>query len=369
MNVALVYDRVNKWGGAERVLLALHELFPDAPLFTTVYDKEHAPWASVFDVRTSFLQHIPFAKNNHELFPFLSSIAFEQFDFDGFDMVISVTSAEAKGIITKPGTLHICYCLTPTRYLWSHYWDYFRPGLFQRITLPIVSSMREWDIVASSRPDHYVTISSTVKERVKKYYKLDSAVIYPPVTIGSVELSRPTYQIPYTKYFLIVSRLVGYKKIDIAVKAFNELNLPLVIVGSGREEGKLRRMAYTNISFVKDLTDEELSCYYQKSRAFVMVQEEDFGISAVEAQMHGIPVIAYKKGGAIDTVISGKTGIFFEEQTKSSLKNAIIKFQTLEFKKEECWKQAEKFSKEKFQKEISEYIRIKCRSIKKILNS
>lgn len=353
MRVALVYDRVNKWGGAERVLLALHELFPDAPLFTTVYDKKNAPWASVFNVKTSFLQSIPFAKTNHELFPFLSAIAFEQFNFDTFDVVISVTSAEAKGIITKPGTTHICYCLTPTRYLWSHYADYFRPSLFKAITAPLVSLMREWDLVASTRPDRYIAISSAVAQRIKKYYRREAEVIYPPVEVSSMSSK---YQLLNTKYFLIVSRLVAYKKIDVAVQAFNELQLPLIIIGTGKEERRLKQMARGNITFISGLTDEELSCYYKKSEAFIMPQEEDFGLSAVEAQSFGIPVIAYKRGGALDTVVPGKTGVFFQRQTTESLKDAIIEFRKKRFSPKDCKEHAEKFGKERFKRELLVYI-------------
>src|ERR1035437_3756793 len=179
MKVALVYDRVNKWGGAERVLLALHKIFPEAPLFTSVYNAESAAWAKVFDVRTSFLQNFPKAKTAHELYAVLMPLAFESFNFDNFDLVISVTSEAAKGIITKPSTLHICYCLTPTRYLWSGYNDYFKSSIFKLISKPLVSYLRFWDKIAAKRPDEYIAISIEVKNRIKKYYKRDSEVVYP----------------------------------------------------------------------------------------------------------------------------------------------------------------------------------------------
>ena len=353
MKTALVYDRINKWGGAERVLLTLHELFPDAPLFTTVYDKEHAKWASVFDVKTSFLQQVPLAKSNHEFFPWVATIAFEQFTFDEFDLVISVTSAEAKGIITKPGTTHICYCLTPTRYLWSHYDEYFKSSPFRVLTKPVVSHLKKWDKVASSRPDHYIAISTAVQERIQKYYARDAHIIFPPV-----EIKKPKADcaLPIKDYFLIVSRLVPYKKIDLAIDVFNKSGYPLVIVGQGRDEERLKNMAAKNIFFVKDLTDEMLSCYYKNSLGFLMLQEEDFGLSAVEAQLHGVPVIAYKKGGAIDSIVDGKTGILFNNQTTESVKNAIIEFGRKKFKKEDIIKNAERFNKQRFKKELLSFI-------------
>lgn len=398
MKTAIVYDRVNKWGGAERVLLTLHELFPDAPLYTTVYDKENASWASVFDhptgagIKTSFLQHIPFAKSNHELYPWASAIAFEQFSFDQFDLVISVTSAEAKGIITKPGTTHICYCLTPTRYLWSHHDQYFSSGVFRTITAPLVNHMKRWDKVASSRPDHYIAISTAVAERIKKYYGRGSEVVYPPVDlkldirsskvdkevrlidslkknqniqlqISDIKSLTSNFQ-PLSPYFLIVSRLVPYKKIDLAIEVFNELGLPLVIVGKGRDENRLKNMAADNISFAHDLTDETLSCYYENSCGFVMLQEEDFGLSAVEAQLHGVPVIAYEKGGARDTVVNGTTGILFSKQAKEAVKNAIIEFTAIKFNKEDCIKNAQRFSKERFKKKFMEHITHSMKQVK-----
>lgn len=199
MKVAIVYDRVNKWGGAERVLLALNEIFPNAPLYTAVYSPKNAPWAKVFPkVIPSFLQKIPLASDRHEHFPYLMPLAFETFDFSEYDLVISVTSEAAKGVITKPGTLHVCYCLTPIRYLWSHYDFYFknppdsfkRYPLFRLISKPHVWYMRKWDLIASQRPDVYVAISTTVKKRIKKYYDRDSQIIYPPTDIKKFKTSK-----------------------------------------------------------------------------------------------------------------------------------------------------------------------------------
>src|SRR3989338_4440016 len=189
MKVALVYDRVNKWGGAERVLLALHKIFPDAPLYTSVYDNDKAPWAKVFKIKTSFLQNFPFASQNHEFYAPLMPLVFESFSFDEYDLVISVTSEAAKGILTKPQTKHICYCLTPTRYLWSGYEDYFKNPILRFISKQVVFYLRFWDKIASQRPDVLIAISKEVQKRIKKYYDRDSSIIYPPLMLNASNLT------------------------------------------------------------------------------------------------------------------------------------------------------------------------------------
>jgi len=352
MKAALVYDRVNKWGGAERVLLALHELFPDAPLYTSVYDEKNASWAKVFpEVKTSFLQKFPFAKSNHEFLAALMPLAFESFDFSDFDLVISVTSEAAKGIRTKPGTTHICYLLTPTRYLWSHSNEYFKNGIFKSVAKPVVNYLKKWDRIAGQRPDTIIGISTEVKSRIKKYYNRDSMIIFPPAQlpmnrfIGSQRREK--------KGYLLVSRLdFGYKKVELVIEAFNKLKKPLIIVGTGREEKRLKKMAKKNIEFAGKVTEEELLRYYSGATALIMPQEEDFGIVSVEAQMVGVPVIAFKKGGALDTVIPGKTGIFFEEQKPESLIDAVKKFEKSRFVVDNLYTNAAKFSKEAFKEKI-----------------
>lgn len=353
MKVALVYDRVNKWGGAERVLLALHEIWPEAPLFTAVYDSGRAQWADVFAVKSSFMQYIPFAKTHHEWFPWLTPMAFESFSFDAFDVVISVTSAEAKYIITKPHTLHICYCLTPTRYLWSGYDVYAKSS---RVLVALTPTLRRWDIIGSKRPDHYIAISHRVKDRIEQYYgRHVEAVIYPPVDINKYTVHSAQYTVGHLPkdYFLVVSRLVRYKRIDLIVQAFNELKLPLVIIGSGHEEHLLRRLAFDTISFVSShLTDEGLGSYYGSCRAFVSAADEDFGVAAVEAQAAGKPVIAYAQSGTAQIVRDGKTGILFWEQSKESIIEAIKKLQTITIRAEDCRKNARRFAKERFVQEM-----------------
>ena len=341
MKVALVYDRLNKWGGAERVLLALHKIFPDAPLYTSVYSAEKAPWAKVFDVRTSFLQKFPFSVH-HEIYAPLMPLAFESFNFDKYDLVISVTSEAAKGIVTKPETAHVSYVLTPTRYLWSGYREYFRNDWFRYLSYPIVLYLRFWDKIAAARPDSLIVISKEVQGRVKRYYKRDSKVIYPPVTIGSKYKVLSIKQ--NTGYYLIVSRLVPYKRVDIAIRAFNKLGLPLKIVGIGSEEGRLKEMAKGNIEFLGHLTEQELLGYYQGCRCLVFCGKEDFGLTILEANSFGKPVIAYKAGGALETVVEGKTGIFFDKINPESLAQAVKKFGKMSFNSKTCIEKSEEFS-------------------------
>lgn len=345
MKVALVYDRVNKWGGAERVLLALHELFPDAPLFTAVYNSITANWASVFKVHTSFLQYFPKATSAHELYGWLMPLAFESFNFDEFDVVISVTSEAAKGVITKPGTVHICYCLTPTRYLWSGYKEYFSNLFFRFVTKPIVWYLRRWDIIAATRPDVMIGISKEVQNRVRKYYNRDVALIYPPVSLvtGSKQETNEA-----KGYFLVVSRLVQYKRIDIAIEACNRLKLQLRIIGNGSQKSKLQSLAGPTITFLGNLTDEELVEYYKNCRAMLFPGIEDFGLTIIEAQNFGKPVIAHKAGGAMETIIEGKTGTFFSPQTVNALIEVLKGFDEKKFNVQHMQKHAAYFGQKRF---------------------
>jgi len=335
MKVAIVYDRVNKFGGAERVLLTFHEMFPDAPLYTSVYSKENASWANVFpEIKTSFLQKIPFAKNHHEFLAPLMPFAFSSFNFDEYDLVISVTSEFAKNINVKNGK-HICYCLTPTRYLWSGYEEYFN-FQFSIFIKPLINFLRRVDKKAAKKPDVMIAISTEVQKRIKKYYGRESEIIFPPVALDAQHLRAGPPVKNLNGYYLVVSRLVKYKKVDLAIEVFNELGLPLVIVGS-------------NIHFTGFVSEKSLARYYSNAKALIFPQEEDFGIVAVEAQSYGLPVIAYKAGGVTD-IISKDTGVFFDKQNKKNLIEAIEKFQNMRFSKELIKRNAGKFSKEKFKK-------------------
>jgi len=358
MKVALVYDRVNKFGGAERVLLALHKIWPDVPLYTAVYDSKGAWWADNFKVVSSFIQNFPGVKRHHEVYPWLMPFAFESFNFEDFDLVISVTSAEAKGIITGPNTLHLCYCLTPTRYLWTNYNYYLNHpqyGLLNpiaKLTMkPILARLKKWDQIACHKPDDYIAISKTVAQRIKKYYHCDSEVIYPPVDMEKFYSKGPALHVKAgpLRYFLVVSRLVPYKRIDIVIDAFNKLGLPLKIIGDGVERDFLKRKARANIQFLtKQLTDGELLSYYENCSAFVYSSEEDFGIAVLEAQACGKPVIGYKMGGVAETVIDGETGILFYPQTVKALIKAVKSFKAGNFEAEACRKNAQRFSQKNF---------------------
>jgi len=373
MKVAFVYDRVNKWGGAERVLLGLHELFPDAPLYTAVYHPQMAPWAKEFKVIPSFLNKFPLAKSRHEAYPHLMPLAFESFDFSGYDVVLSITSEAAKGIITKPETLHLCYCLTPTRYLWSGYQEYFQNKAFRFLTKPIVLYLRSWDKIAAQRPDVYLTISENVKKRINKYYSRNSEVIYPPVDLKKFQIlpqsgiplrgtnskfqTNSKFKIQNSKFFLVVSRLdFGYKKVDLAIEAFNQLGLPLKIIGTGTQMRNLKRKAKKNIEFLGQLTDKELLGYYGRCQAVIFPQEEDFGLVPLEAQACGKPVIAYRGGGALETVREGPTGVFFSPQTAEALVKTVANFRPEKFDPDDCRRNTKRFSQERFKKKIKRLI-------------
>ena len=337
MKLAFVYDRINKLGGAEKILLALHQAYSQAPFYTAVYNPGSAPWAKALKIKASFLNHFPLAKTHHELYPWLASMAFESFNFDKFDVVVSVTSAEAKAIITQPRTLHLCYCLTPTRYLWSHRQKYTQDPQLGKFFRPWLTYLQQVDLINARRPDVYAAISKTVQQRIKKYYHQDSTVIYPPV-----DTTKFSYQ-PAQDYFLLVARLVPYKNIDIAIKAFNRLQKKLVIVGSGREESRLKQLAGSTIKFKGQVTDQELTELYQHCQALIMPQEEDFGLVSLEAQASGKPVIALQSGGAVETIINHQTGIFFPEATVDSLVSSVKQFNSRSWNQAFIQAQAQKF--------------------------
>lgn len=352
MKVALVYDRINKWGGAERLLLLLHEMFPDAPIFTSVYDPIAAPWAKDLEIRTSFLENIPYARRHHEFFALLMPLAFESFNFDEFDLVISLTSEAAKGIITSPHTKHMCICLTPTRYLWSEYDLYFANEPLRTLTLPLVWYLRKWDMVAASRPDLYVSISETVSERIQKYYGKKSSVIYPPLLL---EDNKSEKGVILEDYFLVVSRLSRFtpqKRVELAIRAANKLKLPLVVVGDG-DLAYYKNIAGKTVSIVGKVTDYELVNYYKNCKALIFPGVEDFGLVMVEAQSFGRPVIAYRQGGALEIIQEGKTGDFFDKPTVSSLVNTLKLFDKRIYNSKDCVINATRFKKDTFIKQIN----------------
>lgn len=356
MKVAIVYDRINKWGGAERLILALKKIFKDAPVFTSVYWKDKAIWAKDLDIRASFLQNVPFAVSNHEFFAPLMPIVFESFSFDEFDTVISITSEAAKGIISKPGTLHICICLTPTRYLWSGYNEYFANKLFAFFTKPLIAYLRAWDRIAAGRPDYFVAISKNVEKRIKKYYRRNSTVIYPPTEIEKFKQSdfvrKDTISHPY---FLVVSRLVSYKRVDLAIEACSKLSLNLKIIGMGRQYRALKKIAGKTIEFLKEVSDEDLIRYYKKAKALIFPGIEDFGLVMVEAMACGIPVIASRGGGADEIIVEGKTGEFFASGNLKSLIDTLKRFDSNKYNSNDCIKNSLRFSSDKFEENFKNF--------------
>lgn len=346
MKTAIVYDRVNKFGGAERVLLELHKIFPKAPLYTLVYDQNKAPWAKVFDVRPTSINSVPFLRSHHEILAPIAPMLFETLNLSEFDLIISVTSTDAKAVITKPGTLHVCYCLTPTRYFWSGEKNYSSDIKMTILPKKIREYFRTVDLVTSSRPDVYIAISNEVKMRISKYYGRESDVVYPSID-DKFYTSKPVDGSDRDHY-LVVSRLVPYKKVDLVIRAFNKLKSPLYIIGSGNEMEKLKRLAGKNIKFLGQIDDETLIHHYQHAKALIFPQEEDFGLVPIEAQASGTPVIAYGKGGALETIKDKKTGLFFYSQTAEGISEAVLKFERLKIDYEDCIHQAKLFSSKLF---------------------
>lgn len=356
MRIAFVHEYLNQFGGAERMLQVLCALYPRAPIYTLLYDRDST--GGVFDgkvIKTSFLQNLPFTKKHHTVFPLLMPLAIEQFDFSDYDLVISISASFAKGIITKPGTKHICYCLTPPRFLWDNSQRFVEefgyPRLVKKIIPPFITYLRIWDKEASLRVDEFWSISNFIQSRVKKYYSKDSNVIYPPVNVSKFHVSNEVGD-----YFFMAGRLVSYKRFDLAVKAFNKNGLPLKIVGTGSEFDKLKKIAGKNIEFLGLVSDEKLAELYSNARACIFPQEEDFGIVPLESMASGRPVIAFRAGGATETIVENKTGVFFDKQTPESLQIAIEKFISMDFKPEDCREQAEKFDIEIFKNNIAKSI-------------
>jgi glycosyltransferase involved in cell wall biosynthesis len=360
MKVALVHDYLNQMGGAERVVMAFHDLFPDAPIYTSIYDPQRVdPAFQKMDIRTSFMQKLPLVKKHHQPFLPLYPFAMENLDLRGYDLVLSSSSAFGKGVLTRPETLHICYCHTPMRWCWNYdeYVEREHLGRASRTLLPfLITGLRVWDQTSAMRVDEFIANSPVVADRIQKYYRRDALVIPPPVE-ASRFIFDPTSQ--PEDYFLILSRLVPYKRIDLAIEACNALQLPLVIIGKGRDLERLQRMAGPTIRFLGGLSDQEVLHYLAHCRAFLFPGEEDFGITPLEAQASGRPVIAYGAGGALASVIDGITGVFFQEQTPASLCEALASFDTHHFDPEAIHNHALEFDTPRFQRRILQFIETK----------
>ncbi|MDI3339327.1 MAG: glycosyltransferase [Sphaerobacter sp.] len=355
--VALVHDYLNQYGGAERVLEALHDLYPDAPVFTSIYAPDLMPQAyRSWDIRPSFMQRLPAVHQRHQVYLPLYPLAFQRLRLDGFDLILSSSSAWAKGVPTPPGALHICYCHSPMRFAWDfrRYAERERLGSgLRRLLPPLLAALRRWDVATSRRVDHFIANSTAVARRIADFWGREATVIFPPVDTDGAQPVAPSQ---VGDYFLLVSRLVPYKRIDIAIEAFNALRLPLKIVGEGRARPDLERIAGPTIEFLGALSDEEKYRLYARCRAAVFPAEDDFGIAQVEVQASGRPAIALAAGGALDTVIDGVTGVLFAPQTPAALIDAVRRFEQVSFSPEQIVAHAARFSRARFQREIADFV-------------
>ena len=360
MKLAIVCSWLNQYGGAERVLEVVHDMYPDAPVYTSIYRPETLPEAyRSWDIRTSFLNRIPLVRRKHQFLLPLYPLAFESLDLRGYDVVLSLTSGFSHGVLTPANTPHVCYCLTPARFLWSYHAYIEREGvgrLTQAALQPYLKSLRQWDRLAADRVDRFVAISRTVQRRIYKVYRRESEIVYPPVLLQEAQegVSPPEPE----DYYLVVSRLIPYKRIDLAVEAFNRLGLPLRIIGEGRDGPMLRAMAKDNIRFDGYVAgDQVVRREMARCKAFIFPGEEDFGLTPLEAMSSGRPVIAYAGGGALDTVIEGRTGVFFHEPTVESLMEAVERCEATRFEPSTLIEHARQFGVPRFQVELDRTLR------------
>lgn len=361
MKTAIVHDWLVIYAGAEKPLEQILHLFPDAELYSIIdfLNEDEREFILNKRANTSFIQNLPFAKTKYRNYLPLMPLAVEQLDLSGYDLIISSSYAVAKGVLTNSNQLHICYCHSPLRYVWDLYHQYlkesgFNKGFKDKIARLILHYVRIWDSTTANRVDHFIAISKYIAKRIKKIYGRDSTVIYPPVYVDEFEL--------YTEkedFYLTVSRMVPYKKIDLIAEAFSRMpDRKLVILGDGPDMGKIKSKAGKNVEVLGYVPSKVLKDYMQRAKAFVFAAEEDFGITPVEAQACGTPVIAYGRGGVLESIIENKTGIFFKEQTVDCLTEAIKNFEEKEdtFDYNEIRKNAERFSKERFKKEFKEFV-------------
>jgi len=371
MKVALIHDHLAQDGGAEKVLKVFADMFPEAPIYTLLYEKNNVH--KNFNgrhIETSIIQRLPGGVKHYKWYLFFMPMAVEFFDLRTFDLVISDASAFAKGVITSPDTLHICYCHTPTRYLWSDAHQYLNElkynKWFKKIISLTLGRLRTWDYAASARVDHFIANSNTVAKRISKYYRRESKVIYPPVETDKFKISDISLQTHSERYFLLGCRLAPYKRADIVVEAFKALGpeYNLKIFGSGVDLPRLQKMAgeAPNIEFLGRVDDERQAELYSHALAFINPQEEDFGITVVEAMASGRPVIAYRRGGATETVVENESGLFFNEQTPEAIMAVVRRFLEDIDSGNKVWNSrrikeaAEKYSVANFRQRIMDFI-------------
>ncbi len=355
MKVAIVHDWLNQRGGAEAVLEVLVEMFPGAPIFTSIYGRKAMPEGyRAWDIRTTWMDLLPGIHRHHLPYVVLYPLAFGRLELAGFDLVVSNKSAFCLGVRTPPGTRHICYCLTPTRFVWD-FDNYVRRENIgtaaRRLVRPFLSWLQRWERAAAEQVDAFIAISTTVQTRINRYYGRQSTVIHPPVDTG-----RFVPQGDQDGYFLIISRLIPYKRLDLAVRAFTELGLPLLIGGEGRDKASLQAMAGPNIRFLGRVADAELGRLMARCRALVFPGLEDFGLAPVEAMSAGRPVIAFAGGGALDSVVEGVTGTFFHEQAPEALAEAVTRFEGMSFDPATIRSHAVQFDTDVFRARLQAFI-------------
>jgi len=354
--VALVHDWLNQIGGAENVLETLVGMYPGAPVFTSMYAPDKMPAAyRQWDIRTTFMQRLPGVTTRHQAYMPIYPLAFSRVDLRGYDLILSNKSGFCHGVPVPDGATHICYCLTPTRFLWQYEAYRQREALNPAVDLamrPLVALLRKWDYAAAQRVHHFIAISTEIQERIRRFYDRDSTIIYPPADIARF---RPNGESP-GDYFLAGGRLIPYKRTDLAVRACSELGLRLLVFGDGRDRAELERMAGPTVTFLGRVPWDELAQLYSGAKAFIFPGLEDFGIAPVEAQAAGRPVIAFRGGGALDTVIPGETGEFFGEPTIESLRTALAAFDPASYDPVVCRTNAERFGAERFERELREFV-------------
>jgi glycosyltransferase involved in cell wall biosynthesis len=361
MKIALVHDWLTGMRGGEKCLEVLCELFPDAPIYTLLHNK--GTMSSVIESKIiikSFIDRLPAKQTQYRKYLPLFPFAIAQFDLTDYDLVISTSHAVAKNVCIRNDALHICYCFTPMRYIWDMYEQYFgkgKAGIGIRAAMKIITPLlRWWDVKTSSRVTYFIAISEEVRGRIKKHYHCSSDMIYPPVDTEQFQLSTTN-----ENFYLIVSALVPYKRVDLAVEVFNLNGKKLVIAGTGPESEKLQSIAGSNITFLGWQSDEELAQLYVKCTALIFPGEEDFGIVPLEAQASGKPVVAFSKGGALETIINGKTGVFFSDQTVESLQKAVEHLSLIKFNSNDIRQHALKFSRSIYKQKMKDYIEEKVR--------
>jgi glycosyltransferase involved in cell wall biosynthesis len=359
MKVAIVCDWLTGIGGAERVVLELHRLYPEAPIYTSQYDPSQIDWFSEADVRTTWLQKLP--SSLKKFLPLLRAWSFSRLDLSDYDLVISASGAEAKGVKTGPNTMHICYCHSPTHYYWIRYDEYLaNPGFprgfnwLARWGLKLlIEPLKKWDYKAAQRPNVMIANSTHIQTMITKYYDRESTVIHPPVDIERFEHRDEVLR----HGFVTAGRQVPYKRIDLAVAACTELNVPLVVIGNGPEHKNLIKIAGRSIIFLTRVPDEELGSHFESALGFIFpTNVEDFGVTGVEAMAAGTPVIAYTEGGPRDYIVNGKTGMFFEEQSIESVVKALSEFSGKSFDYKAIAEHAKQFSNKDFQTKLASFI-------------